>query len=129
MAAYGRPDHGGHGAAVLESILDILNRTFKLWSTESDVLIQSVAVLEAFSKNKFLENATLSSGRFRDLVAWFLNNLANLPEDTHSLLIETVARIVSGAPDETLRLAYLESLGQAIDVSWTSAIMCLLFKI
>lgn len=117
VAAYGRPEHGGRGPAVLDQILDLIGRNFRLWSTETDVLVQAIAALESFSKNKFLENATLSTPRFRDLVAYFLDSLATLPEDTHALLIETVARIVSGAPDENLRSAYLGSLGQAIDVS------------
>ncbi|KAI9025604.1 armadillo-type protein [Hyaloraphidium curvatum] len=115
IASYGRPDHGGGGGHVLEFILDIMLRTFRLWSAEPDVLIQAITVLESFSKNKFLENAALMSPKFRELVSFFLGNLANLPEDTHALLIETVARIVSGAPDENLRSTYLESLGQAID--------------
>ncbi|TPX65919.1 hypothetical protein SpCBS45565_g04813 [Spizellomyces sp. 'palustris'] len=112
VRAFGRQQGGEH---VLDFILTMVQKTFVLWHGETDVLIQVVNLLNAFSRNTEVRNALLVSETFQGMISFFLDNLSRLPADVHSPLIENIATIATHATSADVRSRYFTGLSNAIE--------------
>ncbi|KAJ1931878.1 hypothetical protein FBU59_006562, partial [Linderina macrospora] len=91
VSAFGAEQDGGRGAAIIHGLLDLVRRTFNLWSSEEDVLHSCVDMMLAFSQRQTIAQEITRSPQFTPLIFFFTSNLNMFPESTHSSIIEALA--------------------------------------
>ncbi|KAI8817434.1 armadillo-type protein [Fimicolochytrium jonesii] len=119
MRAFGRD---GGGPAVLDGIMNMLEKNFDMWPGQEDLLMQIVSLLSTFSKVPGIRNALVLSDRFQKLIVFFLGSLSKLTATVHSPLIENIAIIATHASDPEIRARYFHSISNAIDTRLLSII-------
>lgn len=112
LEVYGKGTNNGQ--QVLFFIITNLQKNFLLWNGEKDLLAQQVELLHALSTNRDIETDILGSSMFPEMITYFMNNLATLPESVHEPLIMTCTTLASNAPKEEVKRQMLEGIMEGI---------------
>ncbi|KAJ1830780.1 hypothetical protein LPJ63_004722 [Coemansia sp. RSA 2711] len=112
VTAFGGSADGGNGAAIINGILDLVKRTFDLWSAEEDVLQMCVSGLRTLAQRAAIAREVTTSPQFAPLMQYFTSNITRFPEAIHGSIIEALALLAchSSAANHERCFADLKSL-------------------
>ncbi|KAJ1953218.1 hypothetical protein EC988_003118, partial [Linderina pennispora] len=108
VSAFGAERDSGRGMAIIHGLLDLVRRTFNLWSSEEDVLHACVDMLLAFAQRQTIAQEITRSPQFTPLIFFFTSNLNMFPESTHSSIIEALALLSCHSLSEEHEKSFLE---------------------
>ncbi|KAJ1793954.1 hypothetical protein GGH17_000922 [Coemansia sp. RSA 788] len=124
ITAFGSTGDGGNGSAIINGVLDLVKRTFDLWSAEEDVLQMCVSILLALGQRTAIAREITSSPQFTPLMQYFTSNIGQFPEAIHGSIIEALALLAchsSSADHERcfsdLKTLILRSFSQVVHSS------------
>nr|KAJ3418504.1 Exportin-4 [Polyrhizophydium stewartii] len=104
----------GGAPQALDFLLERIQRNFRVWHADSDIVTQIVSVLDGLSDSRHARNALLQSPKFTTVVQYFLNHLDKFPASLHSDLIQTIAYIVTHSTGSE-REMYFNNVADAIE--------------
>ncbi|KAF9975838.1 Exportin-4 [Actinomortierella ambigua] len=124
ISVYADSARGGNGQAILEFLVSKIRTNFIMWNADSDVLVQIIRVMTAFSLSSSTRNVLLNSEQFPPLIQFFIDHLSELPEVVHKYgtlsndgkaSATSDETIVSYAPSEQLSAHYFSLISGAIE--------------
>ncbi|KAJ1906686.1 hypothetical protein LPJ81_001213 [Coemansia sp. IMI 209127] len=111
-SAFGDSKTGGNGQAVVRGILGFVRHTFDEWSSEEDLLHMCISVLKNLSQRPNIAQEITQSPLFSPLVLYLSNNMGQIPESTHSSIVEALALLAcySHSADHSRSFSELKEL-------------------
>ncbi|KAI1319628.1 Exportin-4 [Mortierella claussenii] len=122
LQSYGEASQGGKGSDILEFLVTKLRINFIMWNADPDVLVQIIALMNAFGQRTPVRNTLLQSAQFPPLVSFFIDHLSVLPEVIHNSLIQSITTIISYAPSEQLNGHYFNLISTAIETRFAAVL-------
>ncbi|KAJ2552690.1 hypothetical protein EV175_003218 [Coemansia sp. RSA 1933] len=90
VSAFGDSKAGGNGPALVQGILGFVRHTFDQWSSEEDLLHMCISVLRDLSQRPNIAQEITQSPLFTPLVLYISQNMSQIPESTHSSIVEAL---------------------------------------